>query len=233
MAETIDKMNDRLREIRTSLTAPQEQSFSSNKRQSENEIETSRKRVRFSSEADRNKTYTPLVHSKKPVKKQDSNKLILKLWVRLSQAGEYELLEQRLKEFGLTQSGAMYDFFKKEGPNLLMYATLYWRNPEHLRFICEHVPENLLRDVLRADNYSNIEGLLLGHTGMEKMGLLDEARINEGREKLKLLMKIDPEGLEEYMKSEYFETKFSKNVKTNFKEVFGKNKANKKTITQS
>jgi hypothetical protein len=190
-------------------------------------IERPAKRVKFSEDTKDNSVFTPLAQSKRTAKKQDMNEVILGVWTRLSAAGEYELLEQRLKEFKLWHNQAMNDFFRKEGPYLLRCSTLHWRNPKHLNFICEHVPEYLLREILIADNYSNMRGFLLGHTGMEKKGLINEDMINERCEKLKLLVKIDPKGLEEYTESEYFETHFSAGVKKNFREEIEKYKVNK------
>jgi hypothetical protein len=189
------------------------------------------KKVKFSQRiiSSESKPLTPLLQLKRS-RKQDINKLILGVWLRLSEAGEYKLLEERLQEFGLNQEPKMYDYFRKEGPYLLRHSTLSQRNPEHLRFICEHVPEDLLRGVLRADNYSNIDGFLLGHTGMEKRGLIDEERLHERREKLNLLFKIDPEGLEEYVESKYFGTRFSTGVKASFQEAVAAYKAAKISI---
>ena len=189
------------------------------------------KRVKFAQNNHHgNKPFIPLAQSKGHSKKQDINKLILGVWIRLSEAGEYNLLEQRLQEFGLKQEQKMYDYFRKEGPYLLRCSTLHWSAPASLRFICEHIPKDLLKETLRMNNYSNIEGFLRAHTGLEKKRLIDETRLEERREKLRLLLKVDPEGLEEYMKSEHFQTQFSTGVKASFQAAVEECKVGKLSI---
>ncbi|MBP9728634.1 MAG: hypothetical protein KBD23_00625 [Gammaproteobacteria bacterium] len=177
------------------------------------------KRLKFAPGTDSgNRLFTPLAQSRKQPKKQDMNKLISGVWVRLSQTGQYEHLREKLDEFGL-QGEKMSNFFNKEGPFLLRCGLIRWDNPESLRFICDHVPTDLLKSVLRKDGYSSVETFLLAHSGLEKHGLLSQNGLSERNEKLRLLFGVDHEGLASYMESESFENKFSQGVKQSFREA--------------
>jgi hypothetical protein len=162
----------------------------------------------------KSKRFTPLAQAKN--RKRDMNKLILGIWVRLSEAKEYAGLAQRMEEFGLRNSERMNDFFRKEGPYLLRCSTLQLSSPQPLRFICEHVPIELLKEVLRSNNYSNINGFLIGQSALEKKGLINQEKLMERDEKIKLLLEIDLKGLENYVETGHFKTQFSEGIRESF-----------------
>lgn len=162
-------------------------------------------------------------------KKQDKNELIKGIWVRLSQAGEYEHLRQVLSDFHL-QGQAMSDFFAKKGSFLLRCAIFYWDNPDSLRFIISNVPQDILQHTLCKDHYSVLESFLRGESILEKMGEVDEERLKNRFEKFKLLLQIDREGLEMYKDSEYFKTQVADKVKSSFQTAIGLNNSNKNSV---
>ncbi len=179
--------------------------------------EPAQKRVKFADGTNENKNmYTPLVQSKRH--KQDRNTLIKGLWVRLSQSGQYQQLSDTLSNFQL-KGQAMVDFFSKEGAFLLRFSLLRSETVDALHFICANVPEDVLRKSLASDHYYALSSFLLGDSGLEESGLIDETMRDNRLEKLKLLVTLDPIGLAEYMESEYFKTHFSEGVKKSFRQA--------------
>jgi len=178
----------------------------------------SKKRVKFTpSTSNENALFAPFRQAKKHPN-QERDAVIRDLWVRLSEAGQYQQLGRSLPNFQLNGEG-LTNFFAKEGPYLLMWSILYQETSEPLQFICEYVPTNVLQEALRRKNYVALKGFLLGETGLEEDGLIDERKLKNRVEKINLLLKVDPEGLEAYMDSEYFKTHFAEGVQKSFQEA--------------
>jgi len=85
---------------------------------------------------------------------------------------------------------------------------------------------------LRLKNYEVLASLLLSHTGLEKAGKIDAERLRERHEKLKLLVKVDPEGIDAYIGRDYFKNRFTEAVKTSVKEAVAGYKASQLALSK-
>jgi len=180
--------------------------------------------IQFASNTkDGSRSYTPLLKSSKQQRTSDMGAAILKNWTRNSienlensKGNNDDKLRAILDGFGLN-SQKIEAFMEKHGKNLLIFSILFRNSSEHLRFICDYVPKELLKKILVQDNYYVLGTLLLGNSEIERKGLFDIKVQEEQASKTKLLLKIDPRGLESYLESDDFKKKYTPEVQACFK----------------
>ncbi len=185
-----------------------------------------KKQVRFASEMDsqvdsqrtKKNTSFSLKHSKKQIKPDPKNKIILNKWLELIRKKNHEELVRVLSSDYHLNSKAMEDFFRQEGASLLIHAVL-WSDIDALRFIRENVSIDVLKEVFRQKNYSILNSFLAGHTFLEKKGEMNLEMLGKDIEKFKLLLEVDFEGISSYVESTHFESAFSEIVKKSFRQA--------------
>jgi hypothetical protein len=185
-----------------------------------------KKHIQFaSSTKDGSRSYTPLLKSSKQQRTSDLGATILKNWTRNSienlensSGNNDDKLRAILDGFGLN-SQKIEAFMEKHGKNLLIFSILFRNSSEHLRFICDYVPKELLKRVLVQDNYYVLGALLLGNSEIERQGMFNIKVQEEQASKIKLLLEIDPKGLESCLESDDFKKKYAPEVQACFKQI--------------
>jgi hypothetical protein len=119
-------------------------------------------------------------------------------WLECCYKGEYIALKRELSEFE-ERGVSIQKLFSREGDVILGWAVETARTIEPLQFIYENVEKNYIQPVLGRANYSILEGLILGETGLDKYQYVSEEALEIRRKKFTYLLYIDPEGVQDFM----------------------------------
>lgn len=146
------------------------------------------KRVRFSEDTKNSSTFITL---SKP-----HSAAVRKSWIQRCSNEDYDQLRKDLLSW--QQKGLkLVDFFRKEGLTILDWAISY-PNAKALRFICENISQELIKDTIMKDNFYLLNKFLLVEAGLETRGLTTRERLNNRLEKAGLLLMLGPE-VQQYM----------------------------------
>ena len=129
----------------------------------------------------------------------------------------YKKLKKMLKSYPKNDP-VVIDFFKEHGRFLFRHALLRTHSDQALLFLAEHMPRDILQEVLRRDDFSAIESFLVGEAGYESRGLAKPENFAEQRMKFKALLKIDP-AVKDYMESPPAKEHITENIHSVFGEA--------------
>jgi hypothetical protein len=126
---------------------------------------------------------------------------------RLSQK-EYVELEHDLTLYPFNRENIL-DFLSKEGPSLLNWAIVSSEDPGPLDYLYRLIPALDLKTALTSQNGFILQGFFGTEVSMEKAGLYNHDAQMVRIAKLKIMLLIDKEGMEQFIagnSSEYLST---------------------------
>ena len=130
-------------------------------------------------------------------KNEEFTRLGKQLIMRLDR-DELELLNQAFENNKMSKN-YLGRFFEQEGDRILNWILFGSSNNLCFQFIFDKCPHMLFQKKFRAADFSFLRSYLKARRTAEDLGILfAEDRIVD-REKFKLLIQIDPEGIEEFM----------------------------------
>lgn len=128
---------------------------------------------------------------------------------------EYAQLEQDLLSYRFNKS-FISDFFRQEGFTILRFALIDSLDTRPMEFLCKNVPLDVLRDILSSQDYDVLKSFLMTQAGLEDLGWYDASVKERQIEKFKYLLKIDQEGIRDFMEKNQQERYMTDNIKENF-----------------
>ena len=138
-------------------------------------------------------TYTPL---KK--KKNDDFASIRRHIIKKLSRNEIDLLKIELQSGGFSKD-FIIKFFEEEYLEILHWLLIGSKNSDSSKFIVDTFTPAAIKCKLREDNFSFLARFLNGRAGLEELRLLLPQKRGLDRERFELLLRIDPDGIQEFM----------------------------------
>ena len=139
------------------------------------------KRVKFSDDAKDDHKFTVLT---KP-----SITKFRKEWLEHSSKNEYSQLKQKIEKYS-QQGGTLEKFFLREGRLILSWALIDVENINALEFIIEHIPQELIKTILKENSYRLLRSFLLVENRLEVEQKINSKQLQDRIQKIKLLFWI-------------------------------------------
>lgn len=135
-----------------------------------------------------------------PLKKHRSNDFasIRRYLIKKLSRGELKTLETELQSGGFSKS-FIAKFFEKEYHKILHWLLVGSENTSSFQFVLNTFTTEAIKNKLRENNFSFLIDVLDARAGMEEIGLLTIQERKLGQERFKLLLQIDPEGIQDFM----------------------------------
>src|SRR5690606_21883366 len=152
------------------------------------------KRIKFSEDTKDNPTYETLSFSKP---KASSAR---RQWINRFRNEEFEQLKKDLQiwnQKGLT----VENIFETEGQAILDWAIRTSSTVRPLSFILENASREAIKKSISADNCFILNMFLLTEIGLDGINQTSQERLNNRREKIKLLLEIDSDDIRTFMES--------------------------------
>jgi hypothetical protein len=148
--------------------------------------------------------------------------------VRCFSEGDYATLETYVNIISDSELKKLLEY--KEG--IIIEGTFLRASSQAFNFIAEKIPKEIIRSVLRKNDYDLVRGYLETIVIMEKNGYSNDFKMQLRNEFIEIFLKIDREGISELVfKNKKFHYKISDNL-TSIKEEVEKKLKKMDTINQ-
>lgn len=122
---------------------------------------------------------------------------ITETWIQLSLAEQFETLKLML-ELWSEQGVSTRKLFEQGGKYLLEWAVCCEWSSAHLHFMYDHVPIDLLQDILAVENFGILKGIFTLETSFDQILDPTAEHLEERKKKFILLLKIDSDSVRRY-----------------------------------
>ncbi len=165
------------------------------------------KSVSFTGEFRDDNVFTP---SRRP---HDS--AIKKQWLKCLRENAFEQLKEyiNLCELKGVTAGS---FLLRQGTVILDSVIVSLPDPKPFIFVCANVPNDVLKEVIRKNDYFILRNFISGQSAMDQYRYTDETQQAWRVEKFKLLLNIDPRGVQAFMRENSSEDWVSDGVRSSF-----------------
>lgn len=135
-----------------------------------------------------------------PFKKQkgDDFARVRRHLIKKFSRNEVKTLQVELEAGGFSKD-YIAKFFEEEHHAILHWLLIGSENTSSFQFILDTFTPEAIKNKLRKDNFSFLADVLDGRSIMERLGVLSPQNRMLDCERLKLLLQIDPDGMQEFM----------------------------------
>ena len=123
---------------------------------------------------------------------------VRKYLLRRFAKNDIDRLNEDLQNFKMS-TDSIYKFFDSEINEIVEWVLIYSKNNQSFKFIYDNCPHEIFQKGLRNNDFSTLKMVLEARRAEEKMGFLTFEKRREDCERLKLLIQIDPKGMELFM----------------------------------
>ena len=123
---------------------------------------------------------------------------ICKHMIRRFKKNEIDRLEEDLATYNI-KNDFLQKFFEEEIYEIFIWILICSKNNKSFQFLYNRCPGDIFKKRLRKDDYSILKNFLMGRSAEEDLGRLTSENKMLDAERLKLLIKIDSEGMEDFM----------------------------------
>ncbi len=128
---------------------------------------------------------------------------------------QYDKLQQEIIKYNLDTKD-LAEFFYKEGSPILYSPVAFAVDNRALMFLYKNIPIGALKKALSNDDFSMLKAFLRAESGLEKSVAIDISKRRTRIERFSLLLKIDAEGVSNFMKESGDKPYITEKIKQDF-----------------